>query len=94
MTTEQENFENNLMPKLLADYNDTKEKGETHYYFDEERVRKYRSEGGFWIRAWEDEELDKNLSYLVDKGFIKKVEDEKYYLTDDGKLWKEKGHSE
>jgi hypothetical protein len=91
MTTDEENFENNLMPKLLADYKDAKQKGETQYCFDEKRVIEYsRSQGGLSTRAWEGEDLRKNLTNLVKKGLIEKVGDDKYCLTELGNQWKEK----
>jgi len=90
MTTDQEYFENNLMPKLLASYKDAASKGETQYCFDEKKVLAYRSEGGLSTRAWEDQDLKNNLNYLLNKGLLKKVGDGEYCLTEVGKHWKVK----
>jgi hypothetical protein len=94
MTTDEEYFENNLMPKLLAAYQETRAKGETQYCFDEKKVLEYRSEGGFPTRAWEDENLENNLNYLINKGLIIKVGAEEYCLAEHGKRWQQERTSE
>jgi hypothetical protein len=93
MITEEEQFENNLMPKLINDYKSAKAEGRTNDDFDMERVRKFQREGGFGIRAWDDKALKDKLSYLVRRDLIKEVSHGKYRLTDFGKLWHEKAKS-
>lgn len=93
MITDEKQFENNLMPKLINDYKSAKAEGRTNDDFDMERVRKYQQEGGFGTRAWDDSELRDKLSYLVGRRLIKEVSDGRYRLTDVGKLWQEKASS-
>lgn len=93
MITEDEQFENNLMPKLIADYKNAMAEGRINDDFDMERVRKYQQEGGFGTRAWEGEALKEKLSYLVERDLIKDVSDGIYRLTYAGKSWHEKARS-
>jgi hypothetical protein len=93
MTTDEENFENNLMPKLIKDYKDAKEEGRAEDDFDMDRVIKHKPEGGLWTRAWEGAALKKNLSYLVNKRLIEETGHGRYRLTELGKSWKEKPKS-
>jgi hypothetical protein len=89
MAPEQELFENNLMPKLIASHKAAKERGETNDYFDLKRIRKHLQDGGFGVKAWEDTELQMKVSGLVKKELIAEVESG-YRLTPKGELWNEK----
>ncbi len=84
MLTDDEQFENNLMPKLIDYYKRATENGRTKNEFDIEMVRKFLNEGGFGIKAWEDQELKDRLSYLVKKGLIEEVSNGRYRLTENG----------
>jgi hypothetical protein len=89
MSTEQESFEDNLMPKLIASHKDAIEHGKTNDDFDLERIRRPLQDGGFGITAWDGTESQMKVSELVKKGLIVEVESG-YRLTPRGELWNEK----
>lgn len=90
MLTDDEQFENNLMPKLIDDCKYAKAHGETNYDFGIEKVRKFLNEGGFSIRAWENNELKDRLSFLVRKGLIQEISSGRYTLPQSGSIWGKK----
>ena len=51
---------------------------------DINRLTKHGLEAGFWTRAWEEEELEKNLYNLVNKNLIKEMGNGRYHLTEFG----------
>ena len=93
MLTDDEQFENNIMPKLQAEHKKAIEQGETNYEFSLEQIREFQKEGGYGIRAWDDDELKKRVSYLVEKRLIEEVSNGRYRITESGKSWRKKAGS-
>jgi hypothetical protein len=62
--TDEELFEDNIMPKLQAEYYNVKDHGGTNYEFVLERVREFLKEGGgFGIKGWDDKQIrDKTIT--------------------------------
>jgi hypothetical protein len=89
MLTDEELFEDNIMPKLQAEFKYAKDHGETNYEFALERMREFLKEGGgFGIKGWDDKQIrDKLLPYLVKKGLIAEVSHGRYRLTELGRSW-------
>jgi len=84
MVTDLEQFEYNLMPKLIAEI---KANGGRARTFDTFRIRsRDRTKGGLGTSAWEGKDLFRNLHRLVKKGWIKSLPNGSYILTYKGKF--------
>jgi hypothetical protein len=76
-------FENNLMPKLIKEYQKTGERRP----FDLEMIRRSSENGGFWTKAWEDIDLQSNVDALVRNGLIEDLGRGLYQISEVGILW-------
>lgn len=79
-------FENNLMPKLIKEYQKTGEKRP----FDLEKISRSSENGGFWTKAWEDVDLQSNADALVKNSLIDDLGGGLYQISEVGILWKER----
>jgi hypothetical protein len=90
MLSDEEQFENNIMPKLQAKDKYAKDHGKTKYEFTVEDVREFQREwGGLGINGWDDKEIrDRLLPNIIKKGLIEEEFNGWYSLTEKGLSWK------
>jgi hypothetical protein len=79
-------FEKNLMSDLIEEYEDN-EKQKVH--FDLKKIRRMHANMGYGIMAWDDEELQKRVDDLMNKGLIDGLHNGEYQISDNGIQWKD-----